>query len=623
MIMSKVATGVDPTAATPHTAESIRRSGMIRRLLNAVSGSACRFMATLFCMLLGLALIINNQFAGEASWFWDAELLHRGFKLYGDLHLVLQPLMILEMDAWMRLFGTKCLVYEIPAVIHLLVLCIGLFLIMGQSDWPDWQKAIVIVGSFVFWIAGSSYRFDDYHVTTESFVLYSLLLLLLIAKTDAPRRQIGLSTSMGVLCAFAVTSRINDGAALFVATVICLPLLARKRKALITGLFAAVFVLAWLAIIRCTGDSFSVYLASTLTRAVGSKGGTATVLSNPLHLFVNAERLRHGIRWLFRAVIFLSLIGALVQRVWKKGPWIIFLIQLAISPAIFALSSTLDQQKIPQHALMDLASCSIVVATYLLSIVVAVRCGISVFRSGKRNWDAREALILFPLGQLASIASSAAGKPQSGYYAEMVLLVLLWPLLQPTRRQWAWVNGAFLSILLWGAVVGTIHKWNVPYSWNSFYGQPMFVNRQWYWHPVYGPMYIQTDLLQFMTSTCADIGGIGGSSDVLSLPFSYPNYFCDTPPWHGYVQTFIDITSISTMNKLIGELQTSPPEWIIYQRQTGSLREQEKAFNHGNPSKQRELDKLIIRKLSDGEWKRVDFKRFRFGDDWYVIRTRQ
>ena len=46
-----------------------------------------------------------------------------------------------------------------------------------------------------------------------------------------------------------------------------------------------------------------------LTRAVGSKGGTGTILANPFHLFTNAERMRHGVKWLFRVIAAITAAG--------------------------------------------------------------------------------------------------------------------------------------------------------------------------------------------------------------------------------------------------------------------------------------------------------------------------
>jgi hypothetical protein len=604
-----------------------RRAPWIRELF---AGRFYQCLAVSFCLLLGLAMIANNQLAGEAMWFWYARLFHSGSRLYADLHLALQPLYVLEMDVWMNLFGTKLLVTEIPSLIHLLVFCLGLYLLLRQSDWPDWQKAVVIVSCFVFWIAGPSYRFDDYHVTTESFVLYSLLLLLLIAKTDVVQRQVALALALGILCGFTATSRLNDGAALFASTSICLLVLARKRKFMVTGLFVAVSVLTLLMVVRCTGDTFSGYLANTLTRAVGSKGGTGTILANPYHFFINAERMRHGVKWLFRAIVALAAAGALMQRYWKKNVWAITAVQMALAPAAFAFASHFDQQKLLSFsgdggifwgAFTDLAVCLIVVATCALSILVLVRLVVWIFSSGKFEWDAREILVLYPLAQITSISATAAAEPHSGYNSSMALLLLLVPLLQPYRKQVAWANATFLTFLISIAVTGTILKVHTPYFWENIRGRPMFVDRQWYRHPVYGPMYVQSDWLQLNTSICADMGGIGSHPELLSLPYSYSNYFCDSPPWHGYVETFIDTTQRSTMENLQVDLQTSPPQWIVYQQQLGSLYVLEQLFSHGRPSPQRDLDQLITQKLATGQWKVVDFKRIQYGDGWYVIRT--
>jgi len=201
------------------------------------------------------------------------------------------------------------------------------------------------------------------------------------------------------------------------------------------------------------------------------------------------------------------------------------------------------------------------------------------------------------------------------------MFLLLIPVIQPFRRQISWANASFLTILALVGLSGVSAKIREPYEWNSRLSSPMFVNRQWYQHPVYGPMYMEPALLQLSRSICADIGGENSKAELLSLPFSYPNYFCDTPPWHGYVHTFFDTTLRSTMNELMKELETSPPQWIVYQQQLVSIAPLEKLFNHGQPSAQRDLDEMIMRKIATGQWQLVN-KRVQDADStWYVIRT--
>jgi hypothetical protein len=599
----------------------MRENRIIRYIRGVFDGRVYQSLAILFCVLLGLAMIANTQLAGEATWFWYATLFHHGAKLYADLHLALQPLLILEMDTWMKLFGIKCLVTEIPSVLHLLILCVGMFLLLRQSDWPDWQKAVVLASAFVLWVAGTSYRFDDYHVTTESFILYSLVMLLLLAKADSARRQFVLAAAMGVLCGFTITSRINDGAALLGATVVCLLVLARKRKFIVSSLFVVISALTSALVVESTGDSLSDYLSNTLFRAVGSKGGTGSLLADPFLLFGNALEMRHGGMWIFLCGLAIVVAGFLAQRYWKKSIGSIVVLQLLTAGTIFAVLSHQHREQLLAGLLIQFAVPLTIIAIYLLAPVVAARYSMGKLGFGKREWDAREILLLLPLAESASNSASGAATPLSGYYAQFAMLLFLIPVIQPFRKQVSWANASFLTILVLVGLSGVAAKIQKPYEWNSTLSRPMFVNRQWYRHPVYGPMYLESDQLQLSRSICADIGGENSKTELLSLPFSYPNYFCDIPPWHGYVHTFFDTTLRSTMNELIKELQTTPPQWIVYQRQLVSMAPLEKLFNHGQPSAQRDLDDMIMQKIATGQWQLVDKKDQDADSTWYVIRT--
>jgi hypothetical protein len=595
----------------------MRGNKIIRYIRAAFHGRVYQSLAVLFCVLLGLAMIVNTQLSGEATWFWDATLFHRGAKLYADLHLALQPLFILEMDVWMKLFGIKCLVTETPSVIHLLILCIGLFLLLRESDWPDWQKAILLASTFVLWVGGDSYRFDDYHVTTESFILYSLILLLWLAKADTARRQLVLTAAMGVLCGFTITSRINDGAALLAATSLSMLVLARRRKLVVASLFLAASVLTWVLVIKFTGDTFSDYLSNSLFRAASSKGGTGSILADPFLLFRHAVQMRHGGKWVVLWILAIVLSGYLTQRYWKNRMQSIVAVQLGTAGVVFVLLTALKRKQ-----LLEFVIPFMVVVTYLLAPIVAARYSIWKVGSGKHQWDAREILFLLPLAAWASISTSAAANPLAGYYAQVAMLLLLVPVIQPFRRQVSWANASFLTVIALLGITGVATKIYEPYSWNSIRASSMFLNRQWYDHPVYGPMYIERDQLRFSRSICDEIGQGNSRPELLSLPFSYTNYFCAIPPWHEYVQTFFDITTRSTIDRLIEELQTNPPQWIVYQRQLKNLAFFEKTYNHGQPLAQRDLDKMIIQKITTGQWRLVDKKNYQQGDGWYVIQAR-
>lgn len=603
-------------------AQTLPKDGIERSIREVLASSVYQLLAVSFCVLLGLAMIANNQLAGEATWFWYATLFHHGAKLYADLHLALQPLLIMEMDAWMNLFGRKLLVTEIPSLLHLLIMCLGLFLLLRESDWPDWQKAIVMAGSFVLWTAGQSYRFDDYHVTTESFILYSLVLLLFLAKAEGPRRQLVLALALGILCGLTMTSRLNDGAALLTSTFLCTLVLTRSRKLLISFVFVVTTALTAILILKVTGDSFPDYLSNSVIRAVGSKGGTGSILADPILLFRNALEMPLERKWILSWLAVIVAAGALAQRYWKNNVEFILAVQLALAGAAFALTTHQRRVELLTGTLPQFLVLFLTVASYAVALILVTQY--SVWKMGYRKWewDAREILLLVPLAELASISTSAAATPLSGYYSPLAMLLLLVPVIRPFRKQATWVNASFLTMLVLLGFAGTTAKIHSPYAWDNQPQRPMFLDRQWYQHPVYGPMYIDRDQLQFIQSICAEIDQGGSRPELLSLPFSYPNYFCDTPPWHGYVQTFFDITTRSTIEKMIGEVQTAPPQWIVYQRQLQSMGVLEGVFNHGQPLAQRELDELIMQRIATGQWQLIDKKNYLMGEGWYVIRTR-
>jgi hypothetical protein len=611
----------------------MRGNKTLRRIRDAFSGRVYQSLAILFCVLFGVAMIANTQMSGEAWWFWYASFLHGGSKLYVDLHLPLQPLFVLETAAWIKLFGTKCLVTEIPSVIHVVVFCLGIFLILQESDWPDWQKAIVSASAFLICVNCGAYRFDDYHILADILIYYSLALLLLLARTDAGKRQFGLAAGLGFLSGLAVTTRLNDGAALLVATGVCLLVLARKRRLIVASLFVVVAVVTVLIVVKLTGDSLSNYVSYSIIKAAGAKGGTESIFAAPIQLFLTAFHGIRGQRWLFPWLVAVVAAGAVVQHYCKSKFKYLVVLQLGIAGVAFALSSPYNRQEL--LTIVSVLSLVAILVNYLLVPMVAARFFISKIGDGKPGWDLREILILLPLAELASFSTSNAGTVAS-FLSPIALFLLLVPVIQPFRRQASWANASLVTIMALVGLRAMTDKIVDPYRWLVFHSSPMFENRQWYQHPVYGPMYIDRDLLGFMEPICQQIRESNPKPELLSMPFSYPNYFCDTPPWHGYVGTFFDTSTRSTIEKLMGELQTAPPQWIVYQRQLKMLRLSEVTFHKGKPQAHRDLDTMIMQKIATGQWELVEKSDyllnnypppaaeapFQEGDGWYIIRTR-
>ena len=586
-----------------------------------------------FCILFGLAMIANTHPAGDETWFWYATFLREGKRLYSDMHLALQPLYVLETATSLALMGNGWLVSKIPAVFHLVAYCLGLLLLIRRSSLQDRKKAVLLGCVFFLSINFDAYRFDDYHVVSDCFEIYSLVLLLTMHRSVDEKRTFGLAVGLGILSGLTITTRLNDGAALGLCVAVAIACLAPTKRLFSVTVFGMTAALTGVSVVRLTGDSFRDYAMYSVFHAAASKGGAGNVLLYPLRLPLNTLIWLKDFR--YDELIFYSFAVAfiwvfLVSPVWSirrsekvnkgafgKGLLGLFLILLPLPYLSWAIFSG--------YFIVSLAAVG-TLATYVLGILVAVRFFRRQFRPLRQpEWNRREILLLVPLGQLASSSMSSGGQHR-GLYGPLAVMILLVPFASPIQIRKNSTRSVLFALATLVIFFGATRKALVPFAWHSYQDRPMFIGRQWYRHPVYGPMIIDTRQLNFILQVCNRIGMNDPQSELLSLPLPYANYFCSTPPWHGYVQTFFDTSSKETIFKLISELQNSPPKWILYQRQLHNMALHEQIFNNGMPLAHRDLDQAIEQKLSAGEWQTVYTSNYgerpEWDNQWLLIRTR-
>lgn len=595
--------------------------------------SRYQLLAGLLCFGIAVALVINNQLGGEAMWFWYGTVFGEGAKLYSELHTALQPLFVLEVAAWLRLFGKSIVVYEIPSLIHAFFLISGIFLVLRECPWKDWQKAIALFGTFVFIIAGHSYRFDDYHVLTEALITYALLILLILgrpAQESLNSKQFGLLSLLGLICGLAFVTRVTDGAALITSTVLALPFILNSRRFAGLCVYLFVAIVTILGVVHLTHDSFSAYISSTLFHAAASKGGTGSILSAPWHMFLNTIADLRGQRAFFFFVTVLIALGFITARRLPRLRFYIFPLQVVIAVVMYRLASSEKRYAIRHGSFFENVALLVTLLMYPAFLWIVARYVVQ--RRSTVTWDARCILLVVPMLEWASYAAGAAAEARTNYYAPAALILLLIPVLGSFRDADVWLRPTMLSLFTLIALDGLYAKKIIPYSWQNYYYGQIFQNHVWYKHPVYGEMYIDRNLLEFSERICSDIDAKLGVNhpELLSLPYPYPNYFCDTEPWHRYVQTFFDTASHESIQHLISELKSNPPQWIVYQRQLNIMQGSERLYNHGQPIPQRDLDALIMDRISSGQWKLVDESSYLRPlyynkpkeTDWYIIETR-
>jgi hypothetical protein len=578
------------------------------------------------CIVFGLALIANTQSAADGGWFWYAVFFGSGKRLYADMQLPLQPLFVLETASLLALLGKGWIVSKIPACIHLVAYCLGLLLLVGHSDLSDRGKALILGCVFFFSISFEAYRFDDYHVLADCFVLYSIIVLLSLQKSVTPGQVLALTSLLGVLSGLTLTTRLNDGAALVVGVVLALLCLAPSRKFASIMIFGLVSTVTVSSIVHLTGDSFHNYAAYSIFNAAGSKGGSSNVLLYPLQLPWNALHSLSA-RW----YVALNLYGFAVAIVWlylvkwsvTSGPHrrliriVLFLIFLVLPLKVHHLYRGLFNGDF-----LIAWSAIAIPAAYILGGWVLVRFMRWLFLPAT-SWNRAEILLFLPLGQLAS-ASMSSGGHHEGLYQPLAILMLILAFASPItiRRQSTRASMlAFATLLMCCCVV---YKERTPFKWHTYRAALLFVQRQWYHHPIYGPMLIETAQLELFHRICAQLE-TASQSELLSLPFPYANYFCSIPPWHGYVQTFFDTSNKETIFSLTEELRQAPPSWVLYQRQMDNLKMHEDRFNQGKPLPHRYLDQMIEQKIDTGNWEPVYTSTYvqspGWRNEWILIRT--
>lgn len=582
-----------------------------------------------FCVLFGMAIIAQTQSPADGGWFWYATLFHRGRRLYADMHLALQPVFVLETAAFLTLLGKGWLVSKVPAILHVVSYCIALRILIRYSDFSDGQKAIILGCGFFFPITFEAYRFDDYHVLADCLQLYSLVILLLLQK--APNLRIGLllASVLGILSGLAITTRLNDGAALLVGVALGILCLAPSKRLLSLALFSLATGLTIVLIVSLTGDSLHNYASYSIFRAAGSKGGAGSVLVYPIRLpFQTLRWLRiNRFEDLLIAYVFamaLSWVFLLRPLARRRGPRELAMAATGILLVFFLMlrmyRTVLDNIPVASFsAIAVLFACG-------LGVLVPVRLLRWLSRSVHPYvWDPREILLLIPVGQLAS-GSMSSGGVHLGLYGPIGVLIVLLSICSPFQFKAQWPRSCLIAVATLLLCSAAIYKFNDPFSWHTYREQPLFTGRTWYRHPDYGPMIIDKDLLNLIEPVCKQIGPGGPQNNLVSLPFSYANYFCSTPPWHDYVQTFFDTSSKQTIQTLMDELQASPPQWIFYQRQLDTLRLHEIAYNRGQPLQQRYLDQLIEQKIAEGAWHVVFASDYgnsaTWSNHWLLIKTK-
>lgn len=569
----------------------------------------------------GSISLILVMAAGDGTWYLYGQELASGKRLYSDLGANMQPIMPYVSWVSVALFGSTLLGQRLIYFLVLALYAHAIYKIVSLASVRDFTKFAAIVAFFFIATHFEAYRFDDYHAIAQLGVMYSFFLSARFLTGD--RSRSAFLILQGLIGAVVLLVRVNEGlAVLACSSFVWLVKSNNVKDFLGAALIQAAIVAGGVALVVFSiGETPATWLRSTFIEASAAKGSWGLV-RYPLKLAVDSARYLVELAsqpscasaFLLISVCFgLAIVFAPLRRALPVAAVILMLLLLCVA------NRSVDDSFFLVVALAALLSYSV----FALFVLLA----------GYSLWDERFsryrgsslALACYPFLLFALGALSAGGKFRGGLYFPAAMLVcnlLIWlpPFISfkiPSER-------IFAVLLLAFAGYAAAYKATNPFSWHSYHVAPIPSDSyQLAYNNSLGYHFIDQDVRDLVQPVCDVVSG--RDVTLLSMPFSFANYYCGVRVWNGFIQTFFDTSTAKRIGLLMEKLETNPPDYIFYQRQLENLRGHEIIFQDGSPLPHRKLDEMIQERLNSGQW-RVVYESDRsslpgWPSQWYLIKT--
>lgn len=571
-------------------------------------------LAAVSCALFALLLLFLVQSPGDGGWSLYADQLLNGSILYRDIKFNQQPLFLL-----FAMIGANILpdTYFAQKSFYSFVPLLYVYSIYKISEFckPSSLRPLLILAVFFTAIHFEAYRFDDYHAFCGALILYSLYLSLLLL--NGRLSLFAYSFMQCLLISIVMFTRLNDGFALlifYIAVIYTQEGLGLSFVKRMIGLL--IFLILFLALLLTyLGVSFAEWSNMTIFAAAKIKGGDAG-------LFVSLYKILNNS----------------IQFIYKGWSSIASLYMLASVVLLFGLERTTPASYRNTFAvLVSIFFIYIYQVSHAANVVYAAIPYAFVFSAlvllclfGKwlfSGFDASQIirgnvlLLLLPFLLFLSGSVSSAGSFGDSYYQLALMLLLLvavdFKVISRNLRS----DVLVIFIFVFYSIIALNSFWyrvTNPYSWHAYHAPQFGPAYEYSLDEKGGARFIPKELTALVEPVCEMIGS---DRTLLSVPFSYANYHCGLKPWGGYVQTFFDTSSREVIDELIEAINSSPPDYIFYQRQVANLSAHEAIFNSGKELPHRNLDRLIMKNITLKKWKVVYSSGLYPPSEWLLIKT--
>lgn len=573
-------------------------------------------IVSVLCFLYGTMLLVFVVSPGDGGWILYGKEMISGMKIYSDLQLNQQPLFPV-LSAIVASITDVILYQHLLYLPILLLFCFSIYRLCAVVGTNVYFRSLLILCVFFFSIRFEAYRFDDYHVLAHSLVLLSAAISF---EAIYNNRYVfnKFCIGQGLICVATMLVRINEGCVVLLGATCTLLFLSKDFRSGIRGiLFFGTAILSFFAVIMLLiGESPLVWFDYTFARAAGNKGGVS-LIGYPFRLTINsATTIRDVVSSLPAHLVLLSFLylGAVysIAVLTKKFS---FLKCLLLAIFLCCVEYYLIKVKFSFGLLIVP-----LVVIGLLLIGNYVVMGL-VFNRERISYKVIPVLAyscsLFFMGALSS-----AGRYQDLTFPTAFSLAtfpLLFNSIGFKINKSKLILSVFSTILLILVGESLYLRTKVPYAWHSYNVPPLFSSEYNVETDRSGVDFILSKQVSELIFPVCKIVSPGDT--LLSLPFSFANYFCGIPVWHGYVQSFFDTSGPDLINRMLADLTDNPPNFIFYQRQISNMETHELLFNNGKPLAHRKIDKYIMEKVNSHEWEAVFTSKAFFPSEWLLIKT--
>lgn len=576
------------------------------------------FLAPILCFSFGMLLLIFVVGPGDGTWQLYAQQMLRGNRIYSDLGLNQQPLFPLISLVGEEIFPGDILLGKLVFV-PVLVIYIGMmFYICRMSNQGVFFRSLLLLSAFFVSIHFEAFRFDDYHGLGGLLALASLCISTRFLRGDLALINFGIAQALVTMA--AALTRPNDGIALALAAAVVL-FLHRPLNREMAKMAAASIVVAgvvFFATLACINETPASWLDHSVLEASAAKGGSGLLHYPGMLLkgsfeYVLSELVER--KWPYFLLFFVALAAGVRM---ERGNWRFRRLgSVMASAGLLPLLSALWEPSLIENLAAPFAL--FVTAGLVWTVAAALKHRVlrGVGEDCRPDWS----LLAYPVF-LFLFGSLSSGGTVYGLYQPVALTLLVIAIVggrgTGILRKNAAIQVVFLTLCAVTAWQGASARWRNPYSWQTYHVPPFFEDNL-FRNDKRGPHFISSELDDLIVPVC-DV--ISPGKTLLSLPYSFANYYCEIDPWRGYVQTYFDTSTSSRIYQLMESLKKDPPDYIFYQRQMGILGEHEVLFHHGAPLPHRALDTLIMGRIESGQWKVASESWAYSPSDWMLIETR-